>query len=529
MTDQKNKNTTDELEKKVKELTEELAYYKTLIDQLPIGVYRTSRAGLFMQVNPALAKMLGYSVEELADKSAKDMFADPDMRAGQLERWRDESGINSDELQFHTKAGHSIWVRDTGKAILDENGEIDYFDGVIENVTERKEAQRALNESEERFRQTQKMEALGRLASGVAHDINNVLGAVMGSASAVRFERRSDADIVEDLNNILKACKKGRELTRNLLGFSRKGTPTMSVVSPNKVIEELLGLLSRTFPKKIRVRKYLADNVHTISGDWTQIEQALMNVCLNALDAMDGDGVLEILTRNVTIDPGDTDLIETLLPGDHVEIAISDSGPGIDEKILEQVFEPFFTTKPKGEGTGLGLSTVYGIVKNHGGTVRLRSTKGQGTLATFLFPAAEDSDKARMSSTPPPPKPDMGKKKTVLLVDDETTILRANSRMLGMLGFEVISVAHATDAARLYAAYQSEVSLVILDMIMPELDGSEVFHAIRKINPGARIVLCSGYTRSEQVEELLASGALGFLQKPFGMKTLVKMLEQVVG
>lgn len=399
--------------------------------------------------------------------------------------------------------------------------------GIIKDITERRRAEEEKAFLEDQLQQSQKMEAIGRLAGGVAHDMNNVLGAILGSASVLDVELPPDDDKREDLENILVACRKGRDLTRDLLGFARKGKYVKESISLNEVAAEAKALLTRTIPKTITVETVLEDELSLIEGDRSQIHHALMNVCINAADAIDGVGTLTIKTANVHISETDAHALGVADPGEYVELQVIDTGVGMDAETMQKAFEPFFTTKPKGEGTGLGLSMVYGVVNNHGGTVAINSTVGKGTTITFHLPVLARRSKPRFETRKEKVSigPDRG---GILLVDDEQIIRSSSRRLLEKLGYMVVLAENGRAALEIYRKKRDYISLVLLDLIMPEMDGATTFRELQKIDPNVKVLLLSGYSKDDKIEVLLQEGALGFVQKPFDLRTLSETLSKTL-
>lgn len=391
-------------------------------------------------------------------------------------------------------------------------------------ITVRKRAEDEKRSLEEQLRQTQKMEAIGRLAGGIAHDMNNILGAILGSATMIDQEVPRQHALREDIDNILTACRRGRDLTRDLLGFARKGKYVSEPVSLNDVVEKVGALLNRTFPKKVITELGLANGLRYVEGDPNQIEHALMNVCINAADAMNGEGVLTITTKNIDLKERLETTVMGLTPGRYVELRIQDTGIGMTKEIQKKAFEPFFTTKPKGKGTGLGLSMVYGAIKNHGGVVLVESTPGQGTIITFLLPTMPEG---QIKPVRPRFRRQVVKHKgsgTVLLVDDEDIIRKSSSRLLQKLGYDVMLAENGKEAIEIYSHHRQKISLILLDQLMPIMDGTETFESLKKIDPDVKVLICSGYSKTKKIEALLANGAVGFVEKPFEISTLASEL-----
>jgi len=354
------------------------------------------------------------------------------------------------------------------------------------------------------LRQAQKMEAVGRLAGGVAHDINNTLNAIMGSAFALRHELTAIGHSFPDLDNIAVACDRGAQLTRNLLGFARKGCHEEQPFSLNAVVKTVLALLSRTAHKSLRFETRLSEVPPIIIGDQGQLEHAVMNLCLNAIDAMENSGTLTIVTR---------------MGEERAFISVSDTGSGMDEHVREHAFEPFFTTKPVGRGTGMGLSMVYGTVQSMHGDIAVDTKLGRGTTFTLTFPrgSGEVDEKASPSASFEIEDPSILSGRTVLLVDDEPLVLRAGLRMLQTLGCKVLTAKCGREAMEVFTARKDVIALVIVDFIMPEGDGTTILEDILALAPRTPVLLASGYALdANKLEAILQNRPkVAFLAKPY--------------
>lgn len=386
------------------------------------------------------------------------------------------------------------------------------------DMTERRRARQERDRLEEQLRQSQRLEAIGLLAGGIAHDMNNLLGAIMAASSVLEREVDPGSPGVEDLETILTACRRGRELTHNLLRFSRHGALEKELFRVSEPAQATIELLARTVPKSIRLQTELADDLWPIEGDRTLIGQALMNLCLNAIEAMSFGGAVTLAARNLTIErEGRADWPE-VTPGDYVLVEVVDTGEGMSSETRQRAFEPFFTRKAKKRGAGLGLSMVYGTARGHGGTVRLRSEIGIGSSASLLLPAQRSAAGLQ----------ERGGGEVVLLVDDEPLIRYSGRRLLEKLGYRVIEAVDGEAAVALYRERAEEISLVMLDMVMPRVDGGETLPRLLEQDPGARVLLVSGYSDREQVEALLAAGARGFIEKPFDIDQITRKLSEVL-
>ncbi len=392
-------------------------------------------------------------------------------------------------------------------------------------VFERKKTEEEKHQLEDQLRQTQKMDAIERLAGGIAHDMNNVLGAIMSTASIIKSETENDDRKKEDIENILVACRRGNDLTQNLLGFARKGKYISEIFSINDIVKRTEALLERTFPKKIVMVFQLDETLDYVSGDKGQIEHALMNICINALDAMKGEGKLTFSTENLSLNRKQAAESKGLSPGKYVKLTVTDTGEGMGLATQERAFEPFFTTKPKGKGTGLGLSMVHGTIKNHGGNVIIDSPPYKGTTITFLLPAASKKDQDITTSKRQKNEAHLGSG-SVMVVDDEEIVRKSTTRLLERLGYTVLVAEDGNTAIEIYGKQKEEISLVILDQIMPQMDGKETFRHLQKIDPNVKVLLCSGYLETEDIRDMMSNGATGFLRKPFDLAELSNKIEK---
>jgi len=394
-----------------------------------------------------------------------------------------------------------------------------------ENEALRREARDALRVAEERLHdedlryQTQKMEAIGKLADNIAHDMNNVLGAIMTLASLLREDLREDEAQRQDLDDILEATKRGKEITRNLLGFASRGKYLKAPLSLNELVLEIRDALVRDVPERVSLKLYLHDELPMVEGDRAQLHRVLMNICENALDAMGEEGELTIGTHCLDLGRSDLAAWPDLTPGEYAALEVIDSGHGMEPEVLDRAFEPFFTTKGEDSGKGLGLAMVYGAIRNHGGAVTIDSYLGTGTKVTVLLPADTGRPTRDMGSGPlETVGPDVAG--PILIVDDEPLIRRSAWRALTKLGYEVVLAGNGAEAVDLVAQRKDEIELVILDLKMPVMDGETAFIEIRSIAPRLPVLIASGFTKDGKIQELLDAGAVGFIQKPFSMKAL---------
>jgi two-component system cell cycle sensor histidine kinase/response regulator CckA len=490
--------------------------YRTLVERASEGIAIVQN-GLLKYVNPHLAEMAGYAVDELTDTPFSD-YIHPDELPCVLENYRrrmaGEEAPSTYEAAVSHKHGGKIDVEfDVG--LITYQGNPAVFT-IVRDLTERRQL-------EAQLRLAQKMEALGTLAGGIAHNFNNLLTGIMGNSSLVLLETDPTHPNCGRLKNIEKLVESGTDLTRQLLGYAREGRYEVKPISLNQVVAETAHTFA-AMRKDIRVHQELAGDLPDIRADRSQVEQVLLNLCVNAADAMPGGGDLFLRTMNVT----DKEMWAKpyrLSPGAYALLTVRDTGIGMDKETRERVFDPFFTTKGMGRGTGLGLASVYGIVKAHGGYINVESEKGNGTTFSLYFPASERRAKEAVRSTKHLTK-GTG---TILLVDDEDMVLQVSVKMLERLGYTVLEAKGGREAVDIYEAHKNEIDLVVLDMIMPGMGGRETYDRMKEINPGVRVLLSSGYSLDGRATEILNRGCDGFIQKPFKMEELLGKVTETIG
>jgi signal transduction histidine kinase len=389
-------------------------------------------------------------------------------------------------------------------------------------VDELSKSEKARAELSEQLVHSQRLEAIGTLAAGLAHDMNNVLAAIMGLAGNLA-EDVDDRAAAADLAQIVREAERGAELTRGLLTFSRRGQYRKEVLSIGEILDDVVAILGRTLPKAIEIEKQVRHSDACVEGDPTQFQQALLNLGINAADAMNGKG--HLLMRAETVEMTDTNAgLLRLAPGNYARLTVVDTGTGMDDKTRARVFEPFFTTKPMGKGTGLGLALVWGVAAKALGTVTVDSELGKGTTFSIYLPLTAGRSQRVPTATPPPRV--LKKRGTVLVVDDEPAVRRATTRMLERLGLRTLSAADGEQALQLYDAHADEIGLVVLDMGMPGMTGSDVFRELRarsKVN----VLIATGYAVEEEVQSLVSDGAR-ILEKPFKLDALSIEVERAL-
>ena len=403
--------------------------------------------------------------------------------------------------------------------IRDKNGLIVNFVSVNRDVTQ----EVAL---EAQLFQAQKMEAVGTLAGGIAHDFNNLLQVIQGYTEVLQNEVGRNKSRTEALRKIHRSAKRGADLTRQLLTFSRKVQSERRPLDLNREVEQVKRLLERTIPKMIEIELYLSESPAVVSADPIQIEQAIMNLAVNAKDAMPEGGKIVIETERVRLDQQFCKSHLGAQPGEYVLLSISDTGHGIDQEILEHVFEPFYTTKDVGRGTGLGLAMVYGIVKNHEGYILCYSEVSTGTTFKIYLPAMEQSGQ----SEKPVEAEDLfkGGDETILVVDDEEYIRELVVELLTDAGYKVLTATDGEGALKLYGKKQRNIDLIILDLVIPGMGGKKCYEEILKVNPRAKILIVSGYSANGPGKDAIEAGAKAFVGKPFDVSHLLETIREIL-
>jgi two-component system cell cycle sensor histidine kinase/response regulator CckA len=495
--------------------------YRSLVQTAVYGIYRSSLDGEFLDVNPALIGMLGYNsaLEVLALDPEKDVFLDPSEHARLVDEFRRTGRMDGFEVRWKRKDGAAITVRISGRAVATEDEPADVLEAIAEDITER----RVL---EDQFRQSQKMEAVGRLAGGIAHDFNNLLMVVSGYSEVLLDQLSSDDPLHAKAEAIQQASDRATTLTRQLLAFSRKQHLELKVVDVNAIVQDMERLLRPLIGEDIELTTNLAPAIGCTRADAGQLEQVIMNLVVNAKDAMPNGGRICIRTASVTFDESYRPENTFIKHGPYVMISVSDNGQGMDRETQARIFEPFFTTKEKGKGTGLGLSTVYGIIKQSGGYVFVQSEMGRGTVFTIYFPSVEGPSEAHAS---PFSLAAVGGSETILLVEDEDSVRQLVRETLQSRGYRVLEAANGTAALALAATHTDPIHLVITDVVMPGLSGHELVQQLLPTRPSAKVLYLSGYAEDAFASPLPVKDQTAFLQKPFTLQSLSRKVREVLG
>ncbi|RPI76483.1 MAG: PAS domain-containing hybrid sensor histidine kinase/response regulator, partial [Desulfobacteraceae bacterium] len=425
------------------------------------------------------------------------------------------------QTQRLTKEGRLIDVSISASRYDDHEGKPAGSLVVLHDISERKMLEAQLI-------QAQKMEGIGTLAGGIAHDFNNILQAISGYGQIILMNKSADDPDYQKLEAIVNTAQKGSELTRGLLVFSRKMESKFKPVDLNQEIRQVRNLLERTIPRMIKIELDLSEDLKTIKADSVQIEQVIMNLGVNARDAIaDVDnGMMTFKTENVILDEDYCKTQLEVIPGEYVLLKVTDTGCGIEKEVGKHIFEPFFTTKAAGEGTGLGLAMVYGIVKKHNGHITFESEPGQGTVFKVYFPVLKGAELS-LKEEKPRSKSALGGTETVLLVDDEKTILEVVQDMLIRFGYTALVAENGESALGIYQKEKDRIQVVILDLNMPGMGGQKCLVELLSINPEVKVIIASGYTANRKVQEALDIGALAFLPKPYYHTEILRKIREV--
>ena len=506
------------------------ALYRSLFDSSADAIIVYDLAGRVQFLNQAFTNIFGWSQEELANRRLD--FVPASEQEATRRKVSAVMGEGQPRREFqtrrYTKDGRLLEVEISASRFDDHQGRPAGMVVIIRDTTERIRAQAEKERLEQQLRQALKMEAVGVLASGIAHDFNNILQAVSGYLQLMLASQEHSlafwAGQIQEMDRLLQ---RGGELVRGLLTFGRKMMPQLSPLNLNQVIASIVAVLERTIPPMIRIETRLAPDLWEIAGDANQVEHLLVNLAGNARDAMPEGGRLLIETSNETWDEVSLRHYPDMAPGRYVLLKVADSGLGMDPETQQHIFEPFFTTKGVGVGTGLGLSTVYGIVKGHGGHITCYSTPGQGTVFNIHWPVLERPE-AQALSPAPAPENIPGGQETILLVDDEPAIVEVAREMLERQGYTVLTALSGEEALAAYDQASAGVDLVILDLGMPGMGGHRALDRLRQMDPLARVIVASGYSDSLQIDRCLRAGAAEFIAKPYRLQELLKKVREVL-
>ncbi len=495
----------------------------SILDTIPHAVFGFQERRIIF-ANPAAEKIFGWRVEELLGKDARVLYRSKeeyDETGWLVYAMLERQGNCSLEVPVRHKDGRDFFCLLNSSAI-----DSDVYKGrivaIYEDITDRKKAEEDKKKLEAQLIQSQKMEAIGTLAGGLAHDFNNLMMGIQGCTSILMMEFQNDPLRYERLKSIEHFIRSGTELTRQLLGFARGGKYEIKTIDLNQLIEKTASLFART-KKEITIHYSFTENIALVDVDRGRMEQVLLNMLVNAWQAMPGGGDIYLKTEYVVLDE---DFVRSyaVAAGKYVKLSIKDDGIGMDQRIKDRIFEPFFTTKETGKGNGLGLAIVYGIVRDHNGIITVTSKPHEGTRFDIYLKASEMELKDETSET----QEIIRGSETILFVDDEKSIIEVTKEILEILGYKVYAADSGQEAVNLYAKKKSEIDLVIQDMVMPGMNGLETFQALKVINPDIKVILSSGYVMNQQIEAVMEQGCRAFIQKPFRIEDLSVKIREVL-
>ena len=497
-----------------KELLSNKRHYEAILESMDEGILEITADATIIRTNKAAVSMADISEENLLASNFIELFNETDREKVRKLIKSNGTSLHSDERKS-TVSLNSKKVELRLVPLKEEKTKTTLV--VLNDVTKQKLI-------EEQIRHTKKMEAIGTLSGGIAHEFNNLLMGIQGNTSLMLLNTKSDDTHYNRLKNIENLIQSGSKLTSQLLGYARKGRYQISPIDLNTLVKDTSYIFAKT-KKEIVINQELSTDLHLIEADRGQIEQVLLNLYINAADAMPAGGKLTITTANVTHENmGDGPY--TPRPGNYVMLVITDTGIGMDKKTCERIFDPFFTTKEPGSGTGLGLASTYGIIKGHRGYINVESGKGKGTTFKIYLPASKTV--VRNYETVASEEQLLAKHETILLVDDEELIREVSREMLEAVGYNVLSAGSGKEAVNVYKKHQDTIDLVVLDLIMPEMGGGQVYDRLKEINPGVKVLLSSGYSINEEAMSIMKRGCDGFIQKPFRIINLSQKIQKIL-
>jgi two-component system, cell cycle sensor histidine kinase and response regulator CckA len=489
--------------------------------QMPLGHITFDKEFGVVGWNPAAERIFGWSEDEVKGKHPLELFVIPQAKAHVSGVFAKLIAIDDSNYSLDTnlrKDGKTINCEWFITKLRDARGNFSGVCAMAHDVTEKTQLEKSLQIA-------QRMEAVGTLAGGIAHDFNNALTGIIGFGELLRNRMAGDKEVLHDLNEILRCAERASTLTRQLLTYARKQIIEPVNLSLNKVITDLCKLASKVVGEHIEIRTFLVKDLPTIRADVGQIEQVVMNLVLNARDAMPSGGQLLIETELVHLDAEYVRYHPYMKVGPYVVLKISDTGIGMDEKTRERVFEPFFTTKGPDKGTGLGLAMVYGIVKQHGGFIHLYSEPGKGTTFKIYLTPVEKAPDVLESHKPSAIR---GGTETILLTDDDESVRMLAERTLAELGYTVLSARNGQDAVEIFSKNREKVSLALLDVVMPLKGGKEAYEEMHRLKPELKVIFMSGYTANSIHESIVLNAGTPFLAKPFGPEALAKKVREIL-
>ena len=509
-------------------LRESEARYRAIFEQSADAIYVTTREGRFVDLNQVGLDLFGYTWQELRELSIGELYVHPTERDRFRQEIERERFVRDYEVRLRKKDGTEMDCLLTSSVRQASDGDILGYQGFIRDLTEQKHL-------EEQMRQQDRLASLGQLAGGIAHDFNNILMTIILYTEMLLGEPSLPPDLAPDLRDIFDEAQDATRLVRQMLDFSRRSPMETQAVDVGTFVTEAIQILRRTLPETIRLLLEIKAAEHVVNADSTQLQQVLMNLVVNARDAMPEGGELHIGLSRVQVGPDEEPPVAEMPAGKWVCLAVSDTGTGIPPQVMAHIFEPFFTTKPKGEGTGLGLAQVYGIVGQHGGHIGVETEVGQGTTFRVYLPVHEVEESKETSLDEAIAASAGGEGEIILLAEDEDRVRGLAQRILESLGYRVLAAANGREALEVYHSAAKAcpepgrgIDMVLTDMIMPQMGGKELIQELRKINPHLKTVAMTGYVLAEDLRQLKEEGDLEVVYKPLDMDTLARIVRQTL-
>lgn len=504
--------------------------YRSIFENSLIGIIQVSIDGVVLNANPAFVQMLGYTSLENMLCEVKDvqssMYLNPDDRKKLLIQLFKKDKLKNQEIQLKHRNGDEFWVSIDISLIRDTTGTPIRIESLINDINDRIQAEQEKNKLQSQLAQSQKLEAVGKLAGGVAHDFNNILSVIIGKSEIALMKMAPSDTYYSSFADIKKAAEHSANLTRQLLTFARKQTIAPQVVNINYTLQDTLNMLRRIISENIEVTQSPSPDLWPVKIDPDQMIQIITNLCVNARDAISDFGKILITTENNSLEKESYSHLEDFMPGDYVCLSVHDDGCGMSSEIQKQIFEPFFTTKGQHKGTGLGLAMVYGIVKQNSGFIHISSETGQGTIFKIFLPRY--TGKSKQS----PQKHDHLRiqkgEESILLVEDEPELLNVSEQILKELGYTVLAVSHPDEAIRYAEQYGEKIDLLITDVIMPKMNGRDLATHILELHPHIHCLFMSGYTADIITNQGILDEGIDFLQKPFSVQALADKVRTVI-
>jgi PAS domain S-box-containing protein len=497
----------------------QIAEQASFLDKARDAIIVRDLDGKLLYWNKGAEHIYGWTSQEALGRNVLEILGTDPKKFEELNGVTINHGEWNGEILHLTKDRREMTVESRCTLICDKEGHPKSVLAINTDITERKKM-------EAQFLRAQRMESIGTLAGGIAHDLNNILAPIMMSIELLK-ETSSDPQSTKILETIEVSALRGADIVRQVLSFARGMEGERIEVQPKHLLKDLESIIKNTFPKDIRLQFSIPNDTWTILGDPTQVQQILLNLCVNARDAMPHGGILSVGVENCVLDEQYAAMNLQAKPGRYVTISVTDSGTGMPPGVIDKIFDPFFTTKELSKGTGLGLSTVLGIVKSHEGIINVYSEPGKGTTFRVYLPAMELSSKALEKQVQPviPPR---GNGETILVVDDEVSILIITSQTLESFGYRVLTATNGAAAVAVYARHMNEIAMVLTDIAMPIMDGPTTIHALKEINPAVKIIAASGLHANGDPTQASVEGVKHFLTKPYSAATLLKTMRAIL-